>query len=556
MIGEDVRLFESHLLPANPIGEVTLNLARDQLQFMVDPESAVRSRSFGESIDVASEASAEHRRRAALLVLRSLGVDGLVGARCLEAQLERRIVALMAKALPDICKFYSVDEKKQNFEKFAALEAVHADVESRLYVMRGIEAESASFAAARQSVQKALNHSVVKSYLQHYDVIRITQVIQTLFAKFEELQETQTHEFPVLLSRIQSDIAAELASCDEAPTFFTERYVSPFLNTAKEICGRLDFEAKGRFSSHITCKGRNPEYLLEKRYPLHEPRTISVSVPLCNEGRGEALDVTAQISADTDAVVTNSQVIRLGHIKPGDFVVFFDLMVVECCAGFNLWIDIKWSQVLSPERLALDLSVPVRAQATNLNWEDLCEREPYSLEVAEGEEFVGRREKVLAVSGRLTRERMVSTYITGQKRIGKSSLALAVRDHIESAGNGGRFHFLVLERGDYVHEDPRETVKILGGRISEFLLECLGDQTKVPPLNFEGTLAPLNRICDLLFQQSQDHRFVVVLDEFDSIHPELYRMGALAETFFSNLRTLSAKRNFALLLIGGKICRL
>src|SRR5271166_212706 len=333
--------------------------------------------------------------------------------------------------------------------------------------MRGIQAQPASFAASRQSVQRALNHSVVKSYLQHYDVIRITQAVQTLFAKFEELQQTETHEFPILLSGIQSDIAAEIATCDEGPTFFTEQFVRPFLSTAKEICGRLDFDSKERFSAHITCKGRNPEYLLEKRYPLHEPREISISVPLYNEGRGQALDVTAQVSADTDVIVTNSQVIRVGDIKPGDFVIFFALMVVEPCVGFNLWIDIKWGQVLSPERFSLELSIPVRAQATTLNWEDLTEREPYSLEVAEGEEFVGRREKVLAVSGRLTRERMVSTYITGQKRIGKSSLALAVRDYIEGAGNGNRYGFLVLEKGEYACEDARETVKMLGDRISE-----------------------------------------------------------------------------------------
>jgi hypothetical protein len=93
---------------------------------------------------------------------------------------------------------------------------------------------------------------------------------------------------------------------------------------------------------------------------------------------------------------------------------------------------------------------------------------------------------------------------------------------------------------------------MLGERIGEFLLESLSDQSKLPPLSFEGTLAPLNRICDLLHQQCRDQRFVVVLDEFDSIHPELYRMGALAETFFSNLRTLSAKKNFAFLFIGGE----
>jgi len=76
-----------------------------------------------------------------LLILRALGADGLAGVLRLEAQLERRVVALVTRALPDICKFYTIDEKKQNFEKFAALEAVHADVESRRDVMRGIQAQ-------------------------------------------------------------------------------------------------------------------------------------------------------------------------------------------------------------------------------------------------------------------------------------------------------------------------------------------------------------------------------------------------------------------------------
>ena len=47
-------------------------------------------------------------------------------------------------------------------------------------------------------------------------------------------------------------------------------------------------------------------------------------------------------------------------------------------------------------------------------------------------------------------------------------------------------------------------------------------------------------------------RFVFMLDEFDEIHPELYRIGTLADTFFSNLRSLTAKPNIALLLIGGE----
>jgi hypothetical protein len=117
----EVRLFESYFLPEHQIGETTLAQARAQLQATIDPNWARRQNSLGESIEAAWQASAEHRRQAALLLLRALGVNGLICHHDPQAQLERRIVALVTKALPDICKFYSIDEKKQNFEKFAAL---------------------------------------------------------------------------------------------------------------------------------------------------------------------------------------------------------------------------------------------------------------------------------------------------------------------------------------------------------------------------------------------------------------------------------------------------
>lgn len=62
----------------------------------------------------------------------------------------------------------------------------------------------------------------------------------------------------------------------------------------------------------------------------------------------------------------------------------------------------------------------------------------------------------------------------------------------------------------------------------------------------------MSKTADTLFQNSPEKKFVFVLDEFDEIDPDLYRFGALAEAFFSNLRTLSSKQNVAFLLVGGE----
>jgi hypothetical protein len=65
-------------------------------------------------------------------------------------------------------------------------------------------------------------------------------------------------------------------------------------------------------------------------------------------------------------------------------------------------------------------------------------------------------------------------------------------------------------------------------------------------------LAPISKIADILYRESPAKKFIFILDEFDEIDPDLYRYGALAESFFSSLRTLSAKRNVAFLLVGGE----
>lgn len=55
-----------------------------------------------------------------------------------------------------------------------------------------------------------------------------------------------------------------------------------------------------------------------------------------------------------------------------------------------------------------------------------------------------------------------------------------------------------------------------------------------------------------LESKSPQKRFIIILDEFDEIHPEMYRSGPLAETFFANLRTLAARKNLAFILVGGE----
>jgi len=228
------------------------------------------------------------------------------------------------------------------------------------------------------------------------------------------------------------------------------------------------------------------------------------------------------------------------------------LKIVNKTKHINLFIELSWRRASSADRKISSIDAKILSQSPDVDWRSLKELEPYSTEIAEGDEFVGRKEKVRSISNRLLKTRMQSTYITGQKRVGKTSLALAVKENLKSNKKSENIEFYYLEWGDYAHADPLKTVEAFGNSIADFLIEFLPQNVKIPKLDFKGTLAPLNKLSTLLMREHENKKFVLILDEFDEIHHEMYRHGPLAESFFSNIRTLSAKKNIAFMLVGGE----
>jgi hypothetical protein len=195
-----------------------------------------------------------------------------------------------------------------------------------------------------------------------------------------------------------------------------------------------------------------------------------------------------------------------------------------------------------------------RSADRDVDWSDLESRDPYSITVAEGPRFVGRAAKVRSISSRYTREVMESVLIEGQKRVGKSSLALAVRDAVIDKSNNNT-HVIYRETGGYTREDPSSTIAALGRIIAGEMLQFLPAGDPQPELDFQGTLAPLSELARTPQVRCAARRFLIILDDFDDIHPELYQHGRLADVFFLNLRTFSAQKNIGMMLVGGERLR-
>ena len=495
--------------------------------------------------------SPKGRRDAAILIVRMLAVDGVLESERDQA-FPRQAVGLVEAGFADACKQLRLSEKRQTYEKLDAIRGLHESICHGLRVLATLPRTIAEIDSMRAEVQRAVRKDIHAAYLQPFNGSPVRTKIAHICDQIAALNACKDSNYKALFNQLDES-TSELALLIREPTFFNLEFVIPYLNSLNAALQDLSSGSVGQFACTIEPRRKQPQ-IAEKRYPLHRiNEMLTITVPMVNSGPGMATDVVIELDCGSDsALALDVEQIRLGDIPPGEFAVSFRAMVVEPTARARLAMQVSWNQLFAEsESVALDLELV--AQDSSVDWRALEQLDPFSLEEADSAQFVGRTAKVQAIGNRLRKAQMSSTYITGQKRVGKTSLAKAVlRYACAHAQPPVAYETMYLEWGEYSTADPRGTVMALGHHLYLFLMSHLPEGESLPPPSFDGSLAPLNVIAKALEQKAANKRFVFVLDEFDEIHPEMYRFGPLAEVFFANLRTLAARKNLAFILVGGE----
>ncbi len=490
------------------------------------------------------------RREAGILTLRALSVDRLLPLDE-DQQLGRTAVRLIELGCPDLWTQFKFKEKVQTFEKLEVLRGFHSTNLQGLEVLRNLPRTLPEIEHLKGEIQKAIRKDSTSAYLQPFDWITHRNKIIHVLDQISQLVACKDSTYKAIFEQLNLS-CSELGQSSKK-TFVDRDYIEPFKTAVLAAMQALRDGASSHFACNIEPRRKSP-LLAEKKYPLHRvDEVVIVTVPMLNTGPGMATDVHAEIDCGgSSPIILDVEEIRLGDIPPGEFAISFRAFVCTPAESVNMAMQVTWGQLFGePQSVALDLRL--EAQDGGVNWAELEKSDPFSLEVADSTQFVGRAAKVQAIGNRLLKEQMSSTYVTGQKRVGKTSLAKAVMRYIDAQSNAHKtFKTLYLEWGEYTTDDARSTVMALGEQINWFFQQHLPRDISLPPSQFAGTLAPLNNIARALEIHAPALRFVIVLDEFDEIHPEMYRYGSLAEVFFANLRTLAARKNLAFLLVGGE----
>lgn len=525
-----------------------LKRAQNLLRLYLRTEAGIKDGTMAEAIFELSKGAAPNTQ-AAVVVLRSLSIAGLI--RESSAGITSSVVTFCESALPDITRFLKVSPKSQNYEKFAIYATAHAAVQAILAPVSTPYGDIHAVLAAQKPILGGLSHSFARQYCEPYHIKEIKTSIEAIFGKLKRLPMYET----TLLTDVQACSDAlrntRLEFADKR-NFLVVDFFQTFLNTCEHAVHEFVQSLRGRFEASIVWGGRTGGEL-QKRYPLHEEeKQVQITVPFRNAGPGIATNVRVNVTADDDKSVLGSELIVIGNVIPGEFSVVIDLMIVERAESIKLTLIMEWGEIGSAVLKSDIFSISVIAQASDIDWPSLEYRSPYSTGIAEGNQFFGRGAQVKQVASKLLRRPMESCYITGQKRVGKTSLAIAAANFAEANNTDGTIHVHNVLWGAIAHADPSTSIRQLGESIEEFILFTLPHGSISEKGDYCGSLSKLMRVFEVAAKSVPANRYVIILDEFDEIHPELFLQGNLAETFFANLRALSRCKNVCLILVGGE----
>lgn len=534
--------FETAMLSANR------EKARDALRrYLYTAQALPLEGSLTDAIaDIARQPAG--RGVAAALVLRALSIPGVIHSSA--PNLVRSVVDLVGGAIPELLSLSGADQRRQNFEKFAMLEQVHSLVLDRLQPLTTVYGSIDSVLASKAAIMNCLRHPLTKQYCAPFRVAEVAERIDTLLgivARVQKVDSTLSNE--VAAFRVEAAAARSMATA--YPSFLTSGHLVSFIEHVEAAVEKLVSGVRARFRCTLVPLHPGPE--LPKRYPLHEPdRELQVLVPMRNLGPGSGIGVTFRIATDSQHVLIDQPEITFGNVPSGEFAVSFRAVVVDPCHSFPFEVQVSWGELGNP-RVSEDVfGVEALAQRSDVDWARYKYFNPYAEAPASGSRFIGRQEQVATLVTRMLQTPMQPTYVDGQKRVGKTSLAQVAADQAARQHPDGKLHRLYILWGNIAAESARDTLRNLGREIEEFILGGLPASGPYERGNYEGTLAPLLKLSQQIYRADPDRRFVIVLDEFDDISQEFYLQGSLAETFFANVRAITATPNICLLLVGSE----
>jgi hypothetical protein len=376
--------------------------------------------------------------------------------------------------------------------------------------------------------------------------------IQTFNEVLTAVQHAAHAEDEVLLetARLADQRCHDLAAqADTVPTVYSKSVVRHLAQTLSSLLQHL---TRSRGLADPATLSLVP---VAKHYPLrHAGSPVALRLDVINDGPGHAQEVTFTVEGQQHVTFKDASR-TLGQLAPGTLRIAIKGHVENPAESDAALIRVSWCDPDRSEH-AVEEILELTSQQRDVPWDTLEYEDPYPLEpVDDAHRFIGRERVLKDLAKIVLAATPGNARVEGQRRVGKTSIANALRSRVESL-RPNTYCFLTTESGDFNANTAEATVERLGEAIVTRLRAADPRLAKLDAGTFSVGLSPLTECFEQALVLAPDRRFIVVLDEFDSLpHPELYGRGPVATAFFQTLRSLGGKRNVGFLLIGGERMR-
>lgn len=455
------------------------------------------------------------------------------------------IQLLDAQFSEDLYQYVKIDADWQSYKKIGRLEEVVKDHEKELNEAFQTLTSLERMNAHRQKLMKALNNKVGKILSRPFLPDGTLELLNEIY-KCVSIYLDQRDGIDVVDARAKVD--------QEIENFFQRLSAEGVLSDQsilKQIGTKLLTLVEQDFANN---KATKPAKIFvektDKRYPLHLiHQDIEMGFVIKNKGFGYAYEAKLLIVCDEVIKLSVEEEIEIGKFSPATTqVIKIPAVVIQSSQEFNIELEIDWRN-FDGTQCTSSFSCTVKAQRSDIDWEPLKQSNPYSLNPVENEqELAGRREVLNRLIANSKSSGIGSSIIQGQKRVGKTSIAIALKTHLEKLG----YLVAILEGGQYVEQSAGGTIKALGRKICK---KIIGSENKVRHISiptFDDALSPLDEFLDDISEIIPERQLVVILDEFDELPQELYIRSELGSSFFLTLRSLSSRTGLGFVLVGGE----
>ena len=438
----------------------------------------------------------------------------------------------------------------QTFEKIQALTAHAEGVEQEVFELVNFPPELQLVTGIRERFQRLLFDRKTGPFLLPFlprPLVNETR-LASLFGAIANYADDKERD------SINTRDAACLA-CED----YEKEACSYGTRDADSILGGLARGLKAAVMSHFeSLEANEPPKLritpVQKKYPLEQRNaSIRFKVRIANEGTGPARDLRLDDVDSDHALQLETVPTSLGTLQAGDsFVVDIAATVTSPCSQADLLAVLSWAR--PAKRESTENIFTIEVQKADVDWESVDYVDSYSLEaVTSGDDLVGRENELERLLRVANSTNVDSSFLFGQKRVGKTSLANAVAERLASSSDR---KWIIIKKGsgDYIGSDAVSTLQNLGDALVQAMKDRIPGLQDVPIPDFSKGLSRLSSIIDRVLE-GNDLRLLFILDEFDELPLDLIEKTNYSTSLYLPIRQISEKPGCGFLLVGGERMR-